>query len=40
MFKRKVKLNTYATLDALMVSMASDVTYDEYIMLRGKMEER
>jgi len=46
MFKHKVTKDTkiikgtYETLDALMVRMASDETYDEYIMLRGKMEAR
>lgn len=37
MFKRTTK-DTYEILDSLMVRMASDVTYDEYITLRGKME--
>lgn len=37
MFKRQVK-DTYEILDELMVRMASDETYDEYIVLRGKME--
>lgn len=29
--------DTYARLDALMVRMASDETYDEYIIIRGGM---
>jgi hypothetical protein len=36
LFKREH--DTYAELDALMVRMASDETYDEYIMLRGGMK--
>ena len=35
LFKREK--NTYAQLDELMVRMASDETYDEYIVLRGGM---
>ena len=36
LFKR-VKQDTYARLDELMVRMASDETYDEYIIIRGGM---
>jgi hypothetical protein len=35
LFKREQ--DTYALLDELMVRMASDETYDEYIVLRGGM---
>ncbi len=37
LFKR-AEQDTYAQLDALMVRMASDETYDEYIILRGAMQ--
>ena len=37
LFKR-VKQDTYAQLDDLMVRMASDETYDEYIVIRGGMD--
>lgn len=30
--------DTYAVLDGLMVRMASDETYDEYIIIRGGMD--
>ena len=36
LFKREQ--DTYARLDELMVRMASDETYNEYIMLRGGMK--
>ena len=36
LFKREH--DTYARLDELMVRMASDETYDEYIVLRGGMK--
>ena len=36
LFKREEQ-DTYALLDALMVRMASDETYDEYIIIRGGM---
>jgi hypothetical protein len=35
LFKREK--DTYEMLDALMVRMASDETYDEYIVIRGGM---
>lgn len=35
LFKREQ--DTLARLDALMVRMASDETYDEYIVVRGGM---
>jgi hypothetical protein len=37
LFKR-AEQDTYAQLDDLMVRMASDETYDEYIVIRGGME--
>jgi hypothetical protein len=37
LFKR-AEQDTYAQLDELMVRMASDTTYDEYITLRGAMQ--
>lgn len=36
LFKREQ--DTYARLDELMVRMASNETYDEYIVLRGGMK--
>ena len=36
LFKREQ--DTYVRLDELMVRMASDETYDEYIVLRGGMK--
>ena len=36
LFKREQ--DTYVLLDELMVRMASDETYDEYIVLRGGMQ--
>jgi len=36
-FKR-AKQDTFARLDELMVRMASDETYDEYIKIRGGMD--
>jgi hypothetical protein len=33
----KQQQDTYARLDELMVRMASDETYDEYIVIRGGM---
>ena len=37
LFKR-AEQDTFALLDALMVRMASDETYDEYIVIRGGMD--
>ena len=37
LFKR-AEQDTYEMLDALMVRMASDATYDEYIVIRGGMD--
>lgn len=36
LFKREEQ-DTYAVLDGLMVRMASDEIYDEYIIIRGGM---
>lgn len=33
----KQQQDTFTVLDELMVRMASDEIYDEYIMIRGKM---
>jgi hypothetical protein len=39
MFKRTNKqLKNLAKLDKLMAMMASDAVYDEYIIVRGQME--
>jgi hypothetical protein len=37
LFKR-AEQDIYAQLDDLMVRMASDETYDEYIVIRGGMD--
>jgi hypothetical protein len=34
----KQQQDTFAQLDELMVRMASDETYDEYIIIRGGMK--